>query len=139
MIFTAQQQRIPLVDVDQRTMKGIITKEWLRLLQASESSTSSADAATIAALSDALAVAQSQIASLTAALNQLTLRVVALEARRTTSGAAVVQPSPGPSGPAGSAGERGPEGPSPFPAPLTPIPLEWTEELRSSLELSGLY
>lgn len=59
MAITAQQQRIPIIDL--RT--GLITREWLNLLN---DDTSAANAIAITALQTALTAALAQIAALAA-------------------------------------------------------------------------
>jgi hypothetical protein len=139
-LISTQQQRIPLVTLDLRAGTGLITKEWLNILR---SLPGSADGTTdTTALQAALDAALSRIGTLDVLLAALTVRVAALEAAAGTgTGASIVllQPSPVLQGQQGEQGPKGETGDSAFPRPLTPIPLEWPEELRSQLELSGLY
>lgn len=122
--------RVPLVDP--RT--GMVAHDWARpiseLFSGAIQSTS-VDTATAAAL-----------AALTARVAALEARVTALEAAAgatTEADAVVLQPSQGPRGKQGPEGPQGAPGESAFPPPLHPIPLDWPEELRSLLELSGSY
>lgn len=134
-IITSQQQRIALVD----PATGQITREWLDILRKIAAAGGAAGDTT--ALQAALDAALVRIGLLEVALAALTARVAALEAAAGAgeSDATVLQPSPGPQGAQGEQGPQGEPGESPFPPPLHPIPLDWPEELRSLLELSGSY
>jgi hypothetical protein len=129
-----QQQRIPMTDP--RT--GFITKEWLKILAGLGGEAAGAGVA-VADVTAALAAAVARIVTLELQMAALTARVLALESVAEASDAFPLQPAPGPPGQQGEPGPQGEPGDNTFPPPLTPIPLEWPEELRSALELSGLY